>query len=52
MMSRFLQWFDRCVSDAHVLQHEPELAIALRQALFLIGPIAIILGIGIMAMLP
>ena len=52
MMSRFLRWFDRCFSDAHVVRHEPELAVAFRQALFLVGPIALILGIGFMAVLP
>lgn len=52
MMARFLLLYDRLFSDDHVRRWEPEFSIALRQALLLIGPFAVILGIGLMAILP
>ena len=52
MMARFLIIYDRLFSDDHLCGDEIELCLALRQALLLVGPMAVILGIGIMAILP
>jgi len=51
-MARLLALYDWLFEDGGVRRHEPELIIALRQALLLVGPAAVAIGIGIMAMMP
>jgi len=52
LWNRSIALFDWLFADDGARRHEPELSIALRQAMLLVGPAAIVLGIGIMAILP
>lgn len=51
LASHLTAFGERWLSDAHVRDDEPEFWIAFRQALF-IGVPAILIGIGLMALLP